>query len=54
MPWDPTVDFQFMWENTQDFMPLDCILAGILYVGPRSLWRSFKPTICHLIGVQEL
>ena len=22
MPWDPTVDFQFMWANTQDFMYL--------------------------------
>eukprot|EP00913_Durusdinium_trenchii_P012148 g11409.t1 len=33
MPWDPTVDFQFMWANTQDFM---------------SLWHSYKPTICDL------
>jgi len=35
MPWDPTVDFQFMWANTQDFM---------------SLFRSFKPTICKVQG----
>mmetsp|Transcript_95131 Transcript_95131/g.182943 ORF Transcript_95131/g.182943 Transcript_95131/m.182943 type:complete len:296 (+) Transcript_95131:70-957(+) len=35
MPWDPTVDFQFMWENTQDFM---------------ALWRSLKPTICKVHG----
>lgn len=30
MPWDPTIDFNFMWQNTKDFM---------------SLWRSTKPTI---------
>ncbi|CAK9043598.1 3-hydroxypropionyl-coenzyme A dehydratase (3-hydroxypropionyl-CoA dehydratase) [Durusdinium trenchii] len=35
MPWDPTVDFQFMWANTQDFM---------------SLWHSYKPTICKVHG----
>lgn len=35
MPWDPTVDFHFMWANTQDFM---------------SLWHSFKPTICKVHG----
>ena len=35
MPWDPTVDFRWMWQNTEDFM---------------SLWRSFKPTIAKVRG----
>jgi enoyl-CoA hydratase len=35
MPWDPTVDFRFMYRNTQDFM---------------SLWRSYKPTIAKVHG----
>lgn len=35
MPWDPTVDFNFMWKNTQDFM---------------KLWRSTKPTIAKVHG----
>ena len=35
MPWDPTIDFKFMWANTQSFM---------------SLWRSLKPTICKVHG----
>ncbi|MDJ0789070.1 MAG: crotonase/enoyl-CoA hydratase family protein [Myxococcota bacterium] len=35
MPWDPTVDFKLMWQNTQDFM---------------SLWRCHKPTIAQVHG----
>lgn len=35
MPWDPTVDFKMMYQNTQDFM---------------SLWRSYKPTIAKVRG----
>ncbi len=35
MPWDPTVDFKFMYRNTQDFL---------------SLWRSYKPTIAKVRG----
>ncbi len=35
MPWDPTIDFSFMWRNTQDFM---------------SLWRARKPTIAQVHG----
>ncbi len=35
MPWDPTVDFQMMFRNTEDFM---------------SLWRSYKPTIAKVRG----
>ncbi len=35
MPWDPTLDFSFMWKNTQDFM---------------SLWRARKPTIAQVHG----
>jgi len=35
MPWDPTVDFKFMYGNTQDFL---------------SLWRSYKPTIAKVRG----
>jgi enoyl-CoA hydratase len=35
MPWDPTVDFKFMFGNTQDFL---------------SLWRSYKPTIAKVRG----
>ncbi len=35
MPWDPTVDFRFMYQNTQDFL---------------SLWRSYKPTIAKVRG----
>lgn len=35
MPWDPTLDFRWMWQNTDDFM---------------SLWRSFKPTIAKVRG----
>ena len=35
MPWDPTVDFKFMFRNTQDFL---------------SLWRSYKPTIAKVRG----
>jgi len=35
MPWDPTVDFKFMWANTRNFM---------------SLWTSLKPTICKVHG----
>ncbi len=35
MPWDPLVDFAFMWRNTQHFM---------------SLWRASKPVICKVHG----
>ncbi|MFQ5478947.1 MAG: crotonase/enoyl-CoA hydratase family protein [Candidatus Binatia bacterium] len=35
MPWDPMLDFSFMYRNTQDFM---------------SLWRSYKPTIAKVRG----
>lgn len=35
MPWDPTVDYNFMWKNTQDFM---------------RLWRANKPTIAKVHG----
>jgi enoyl-CoA hydratase len=35
MPWDPTIDFDLMYRNTQDFM---------------SLWRSHKPTIAKVRG----
>lgn len=35
MPWDPTIDYRFMAENTECFM---------------SLWRSPKPTIAKVHG----
>ncbi|MGD2100729.1 MAG: crotonase/enoyl-CoA hydratase family protein [Acidimicrobiia bacterium] len=35
MPWDPMIDFEAMYRNTQDFM---------------SLWRSSKPTIAKVRG----
>ncbi len=35
MPWDPMVDFDLMYRNTQDFM---------------ALWRSSKPTIAKVRG----
>ena len=35
MPWDPTLDYQGMSENTQCFM---------------SLWRSLAPVICKVQG----
>jgi enoyl-CoA hydratase len=35
MPWDPMLDFKFMYANTQRFM---------------SLWRSYKPTIAKIHG----
>ncbi len=35
MPWDPTVDFKLMFQNTQDFS---------------SLWHSYKPTIAKVRG----
>ncbi len=35
MPWDPTVDFKMMYQNTTDFS---------------SLWRSYKPTIAKIRG----
>lgn len=35
MPWDPMVDFQMMYGNTQHFM---------------SLWRSYKPVIAKVHG----
>lgn len=39
MPWDPLVDFQFMWSITNSFM---------------SLWRSLKPVICKVITSSAL
>lgn len=36
MPWDPYVDYQLMWQATEDLM---------------SLWRSLKPVICKIEGV---
>ncbi len=35
MPWDPTLDFQAMWGNTENFM---------------SLWRCNKPVITKIHG----
>jgi enoyl-CoA hydratase len=35
MPWDPTLDFRMMYQNTLDF---------------QSLWRSHKPTIAKVHG----
>ena len=35
MPWDPMIDFEMMFRNTQGFM---------------SLWRSYKPTIAKIRG----
>jgi enoyl-CoA hydratase len=35
MPWDPMLDFEMMFRNTQDFM---------------ALWRSYKPTIAKVRG----
>ena len=35
MPWDPTLDYQGMAENTRCFM---------------SLWRSLKPVVCKVHG----
>lgn len=35
MPWDPMVDFELMFRNTQNFM---------------ALWRSYKPTIAKVRG----
>lgn len=35
MPWDPMIDFELMYRNTQDFM---------------ALWRSYKPTIAKVRG----
>lgn len=35
MPWDPMIDFEMMYRNTQDFM---------------ALWRSYKPTIAKVRG----
>lgn len=35
MPWDPMIDFDLMYRNTQDFM---------------ALWRSHKPTIAKIRG----
>lgn len=35
MPWDPMIDFDLMYRNTQNFM---------------SLWRSYKPTIAKIQG----
>ncbi len=35
MPWDPTIDYRMMSENTECFM---------------SLWRSRKPVVCKVHG----
>lgn len=35
MPWDPMLDYSFMWANTQHFM---------------SLWHAMKPVICKIHG----
>jgi len=35
MPWDPMIDFQLMYRNTQHFM---------------SLWKSYKPVLCKIHG----
>lgn len=35
MPWDPTMDYKHMGENTACFM---------------SLWRSYKPALCKVHG----
>ncbi len=35
MPWDPTIDYRMMKQNTDDFF---------------SLWRSYKPTIAKVQG----
>ncbi|MFP5332138.1 MAG: crotonase/enoyl-CoA hydratase family protein [Acidimicrobiia bacterium] len=35
MPWDPMLDFELMYRNTQDLM---------------ALWRSYKPTIAKVRG----
>lgn len=35
MPWDPMIDFEMMFQNTEDFM---------------ALWRSYKPTIAKIRG----
>jgi len=35
MPWDPMQDYQFMWQNTQDFM---------------SLFRAMKPVVSKIHG----
>lgn len=35
MPWDPMIDFQLMYRNTQHFM---------------SLWKSYKPVVCKIHG----
>ncbi len=35
MPWDPTIDYRMMSENTECFM---------------SLWRSRKPVLCKIQG----
>lgn len=35
MPWDPTIDFRMMWQNTENFM---------------ALWRSHTPTIAKVHG----
>ena len=43
MPWDPTVDFHFMWANTQDFMPLRTHSYIYIYS-----WSD--PRTCILVG----
>jgi len=35
MPWDPFLDYQLMYDNTESFM---------------SLWRSHKPVVCKIHG----
>lgn len=36
MPWDPYLDYKWMWRSTEAFM---------------SLWRSLKPVVCKIEGV---
>lgn len=35
MPWDPILDYQHMWGNTEAFM---------------SIWKSLKPVVCKIRG----
>ena len=39
MPWDPTIDYKFMMQNTQDFM---------------SIFRSYKPVIAKVHGTVQV
>lgn len=59
MPWDPLIDYQFMWANTNAFMSLWVMISEIFrrrdfvalhYANTVSLQRSLKPTICKVHG----